>query len=121
MSITVGGIGCGYWGPNLIRNFAENEAASLRWVCDRDARRLEKISRRYPAACASTDHTQPIAAPPPHPRVMSTHLAPRAAPVFTPPPAPTHSASARPALLAGKRVLVEKPFTASAREGEELI
>jgi predicted dehydrogenase len=108
MSITVGVIGCGYWGPNLIRNFAENEAASLRWVCDRDARRLEKISRRYPAACASTDHTELIADPQLDAVVISTPVA-------------THYAFARAALLAGKHVLVEKPFTASAREGEELI
>ena len=40
MTISVGVIGCGYWGPNLIRNFAENEGAALRWVCDKDARHL---------------------------------------------------------------------------------
>lgn len=108
MSITVGVIGCGYWGPNLIRNFAENEAASLRWVCDRDARRLEKISRRYPAARASVDHTELIADPQLNAVIISTPVA-------------THYAFARAALLAGKHVLVEKPFTASAREGEELI
>src|SRR5919206_1194438 len=108
MSITVGVIGCGYWGPNLIRNFAENEGASLRWVCDRDARRLEKISRRYPAARASADYAELLADPALDAVVVSTPVA-------------THYAFARAALLAGKHVLVEKPFTASAREGEELI
>jgi predicted dehydrogenase len=108
MSITVGVIGCGYWGPNLIRNFAENEAASLRWVCDRDARRLEKVSRRYPAARASTDYRQLLADPQLDAVVISTPVA-------------THYAFARAALEAGKHVLVEKPFTASTREAEELI
>ena len=108
MSITVGVIGCGYWGPNLIRNFAENEVASLRWLCDRDARRLEKISRRYPAARASTDHTELLSDPRLEAVVVSTPVA-------------THYAFARAALLAGKHVLVEKPFTASVGEAEELI
>jgi predicted dehydrogenase len=108
MSITVGVIGCGYWGPNLIRNFAENEAATLRWVCDRDARRLEKISRRYPSARASTDHRELLADPRLDAVVISTPVA-------------THYAFARAALEAGKHVLVEKPFTASVREAEELI
>jgi predicted dehydrogenase len=108
MSITVGVIGCGYWGPNLIRNFAENEGASLRWVCDRDARRLEKVSRRYPAARASTDHTELLADPRLDAVVVSTPVA-------------THYAFARAALEAGKHVLVEKPFTASVREAENLI
>jgi predicted dehydrogenase len=108
MSITVGVIGCGYWGPNLIRNFAENEAASLRWVCDRDARRLEKISRRYPAARASVEHKELLADPRLDAVVVATPVA-------------THYAFARAALEAGKHVLVEKPFTASTREAEELI
>jgi len=108
MSITVGVIGCGYWGPNLIRNFAENEGASLRWVCDRDARRLEKIARRYPASRAAQDHRELLADPRLDAVVISTPVA-------------THYAFARAALEAGKHVLVEKPFTASVREAEELI
>src|ERR1043166_4098389 len=108
MSITVGVIGCGYWGPNLIRNFAENEAATLRWVCDRDARRLEKSSRRSPSARASTDHRELLADPRLDAVVISTPVA-------------THYAFARAALEAGKHVLVEKPFTAGVREAEELI
>src|SRR5205809_272382 len=53
-AITVGVIGCGYWGPNLLRNFADNEAAELRWICDADARRVAAMSRRYPAARTAT-------------------------------------------------------------------
>jgi predicted dehydrogenase len=108
MSITVGVIGCGYWGPNLIRNFAENEEASLRWVCDADARRLEKIARRYPSARTSTDARELLADPRLDAVVIVTPVA-------------THYAFARAALEAGKHVLVEKPFTASVREAEELI
>lgn len=108
MSITVGVIGCGYWGPNLIRNFAENEAAELRWVCDADARRLEKIARRYPSARTSTEVRELFADASLDAVVIATPVA-------------THYAFARAALEAGKHVLVEKPFTASVREAEELI
>lgn len=108
MSITVGVIGCGYWGPNLIRNFAENEGAELRWICDADARRLEKVARRYPSAHTATDFRELLA----DPRLDSVVVAT---------PVSTHYAFARAALEAGKHVLVEKPFTASVREAEELI
>jgi predicted dehydrogenase len=47
--IKVGVIGCGYWGPNLIRNFNENYQTDLRYACDLDDQRLERIKVRYPA------------------------------------------------------------------------
>ena len=108
MSITVGVIGCGYWGPNLIRNFAENEAAELRWICDADTRRLEKVARRYPSARTAPDFRELLADTRLDAVVIATPVA-------------THYAFARAALEAGKHVLVEKPFTASVREAEELI
>ena len=108
MSISVGVIGCGYWGPNLVRNFAENESAELRWVCDSDPRRLEKVARRYPAARAASDFRELLA----DPRLDAVAVAT---------PVATHYPFARAALEAGKHVLVEKPFTASVREAEELM
>ena len=57
----VGVIGCGYWGPNLLRNFAENEAAELRWICDADPLRLAAMGRRYPAARTTSDHRELLA------------------------------------------------------------
>ena len=108
MTISVGVVGCGYWGPNLIRNFAENEGAALRWVCDKDARHLSKAARRYPVARASSDYAELLADPRLDAVVIATPVA-------------THYDFARRALDSGKHVLVEKPFTASAREAEELI
>src|ERR1044072_5428911 len=107
MTITVGCVGCGSWGPNLIRNFAENEGAALRWVCDKDARHLSKVARRYTAARPSHDYRELLSDPRLDAVVIAT-------------PAATHYAFARRALEAGKHVLVEKPFTASAAEAEEL-
>jgi len=44
----VGIIGCGYWGPNLVRTFVEIGGASLRGVADRDRSRLDRVATRYP-------------------------------------------------------------------------
>ncbi|HEV2904980.1 MAG TPA: Gfo/Idh/MocA family oxidoreductase [Pyrinomonadaceae bacterium] len=105
---TIGVIGCGYWGPNLMRNFAENEAAQLRWLCDTDEERLTAMGRRYPAARTTTDYQKLLAD-----RELD------AIAVVT--PVATHYPITKAALLAGKHVLVEKPLTATAREAEELI
>src|SRR5215467_12908363 len=105
---TIGVIGCGYWGPNLLRNFAENEAAQLRWICDTDAERLQAMARRYPAAQTTTDYQ----------KLLADHALDAVAVVT---PVATHFQIAKEALLAGKHVLVEKPLTATAREAEELI
>jgi predicted dehydrogenase len=105
---TIGVIGCGYWGPNLLRNFAENEAARLSWMCDLDTKRLETLGRRYPSARTTTDCTQLFNDPQLAAIVIAT-------------PVNTHFHFARQALEAGKHVLIEKPFTASVAEAEELI
>src|SRR5437870_559393 len=105
---TIGVIGCGYWGPNLLRNFAENEAAQLRLICDLDDARLAAMGRRYPAARTTNDYQNLLA---------DSGL--DAVAIVT--PVATHFQIAKEALLAGKHVLVEKPLTATAREAEELI
>jgi predicted dehydrogenase len=104
---TVGVIGCGYWGPNLLRNFAENESAELRWICDADPTRLTAMGRRYPAAQTTTDYQKLLADPKLDAIAVVTPVA-------------THYSIARQALLAGKHLLVEKPLTATVREAEEL-
>src|SRR5712691_9283986 len=104
----IGVIGCGYWSPNLRRNFAENEGAQLRWICDIDEDRLTSMSRRYPMAQTTADY-----------RVLVSDPALDAVAVVT--PVATHFTIAKELLRAGKHVLLEKPFTATAREAEELI
>src|SRR6266436_5092222 len=104
---TVGVIGCGYWGPNLLRNFAENETAELRWICDADQSRLAAMGRRYPSAQTTTDYQKLLA---------DSKL--DAIAVVT--PVATHFQIARAALVAGKHLLVEKPLTATGREAAAL-
>ena len=103
----VGVIGCGYWGPNLIRNFAETETARLAWVCDVDGNRLETVSRRFPVANTTSDYRQVIADRSLDAIVIATPVA-------------THYEFTKQALEAGKHVLVEKPFTTCSRQAEEL-
>lgn len=105
---TIGVIGCGYWGPNLLRNFSENERAELRWMCDLDERRLEVLGRRYPSAETARDCEKLFADSRLDAVVIAT-------------PVGTHYRFARAALEAGKHVLVEKPLTSNSREAEELI
>src|SRR5437660_5060660 len=105
---TIGVVGCGYWGPNLLRNFAENEAAELRWICDMDEPRLTAMARRYPSVQSTRDY-----------RLLVSDPALDAVAVVT--PVATHFTIAKELLRAGKHVLLEKPFTATAREAEELI
>jgi predicted dehydrogenase len=100
---TIGIIGCGYWGPNLLRNFAESEAAEVRWISDLDAARLAAIGRRYPGPRATLDYHELLADPKLDAVVLATPVA-------------THFPVAREALLAGKHVLIEKPLTTSVRE-----
>jgi predicted dehydrogenase len=104
---TVGVIGCGYWGPNLLRNFAENEAAELRWICDADESRLAAMARRYPAAQTTTDYQKLLTDPKLDALAVVTPVA-------------THFQIAKAALGAGKHLLVEKPLTATEQEAEEL-
>jgi predicted dehydrogenase len=106
--ITIGVIGCGYWGPNLIRNFAENERAQLRWICDTDEKRLNAIGRRYPATHTAADYARLLADPELAAVVIATPVA-------------THYRFAKDALDAGKHVLIEKPFTTNSREARELV
>ena len=41
--IKIGVVGCGYWGPNLIRNFHNKQTSEVAWVVDRDEARLEQL------------------------------------------------------------------------------
>ena len=106
--ITVGVIGCGYWGPNIIRNFVEHEAARVAWLCDTDERRLRELGRRYPSARTARDYRQLLRDPELGAVAIATPVA-------------THYPFAKEALEAGKHVLVEKPFTTRTREAEELV
>jgi predicted dehydrogenase len=106
--IHVGVAGCGYWGPNLVRNLSENRLCSRVSVCDLDAGKLERLRVRYPSIELYTRYEDMLAAPDLQAVMIAT-------------PPSTHFALARRALLKGKHVFVEKPFASSCEQGTELI
>lgn len=103
----VGVVGLGYWGPNLMRVVSEMESAHLAHVCDRDPGRLERASRRYPAAHATADLDAVLADDSLDAVVLAT-------------PVSTHAALAEACLRAGKHTFVEKPLAASVAEATAL-
>ena len=105
--IRVAIIGCGYWGPNLIRNFYELTDAEVVAVCDSQEERLKPIARKLPSVKLTTRYLDLLSDPKIDAVVVAT-------------PISTHYEIARLALLAGKHVLVEKPLAATTREGVAL-
>ena len=108
MAIKIGVIGCGYWGPNIIRNFSEIDSTDMAYICDLDRSRLQAISKSYPAA-KITDNYQDMLADKEIDAVVITT------------PVDAHYTLAKESLLAGKHVLIEKPMVGSVGEAEELV
>ena len=105
--VRVGVVGCGYWGPNIIRNFSALDDCQVRVVCDRDPTRLEAIRRRDPAVRCITEFADLIADPQLDAVAICT-------------PVQTHYELAQAALDAGKHVMVEKPLTDSVESSAAL-
>ncbi|HEY6402985.1 MAG TPA: Gfo/Idh/MocA family oxidoreductase [Blastocatellia bacterium] len=101
-------VGYGYWGPNLARNFAETEGASLAMVCDADPRRRALAQKRFPALVCAADFDEALRNPDVNAVAIAT-------------PVHTHYELAKRAIKAGKHVLVEKPMTSRVDEAEELV
>lgn len=106
--LSVGVVGCGYWGPNLVRNFYENEQVELRYVCDLAHEKLAKLARRYPTVITTADFQELLDDPTLDAIAIAT-------------PVHTHFKLADLALQAGKHVLVEKPMCMTSVECEQLI
>jgi predicted dehydrogenase len=105
--ITVGMVGLGGWGKNLLRNFGTLPGADLRWCCDADEATRAAYAPAYPAARFTGSYDEVLADPDVRAVVLAT-------------PVPTHFELARRAILAGKHVMVEKPMTWTAAEAYEL-
>ena len=106
--INLGIIGYGYWGPNLVRNFAETTGASVRAVADLDPRKLELVQRRYPSVKVSGDFMELLRDPAIHAVAIAT-------------PVSSHFELAMAALKAGKHVWLEKPMTETSLQARKLI
>ncbi|MCA1644230.1 MAG: Gfo/Idh/MocA family oxidoreductase [Chloroflexi bacterium] len=105
--VRVAGIGCGYWGPNVIRNLDAVAGFELCGVCDIDPERVRPVAARYPSARATTDVAVFLGDPSIDALYLST-------------PVSTHYPLVKRALQSGKHVLVEKPIATTVAEAEDL-
>lgn len=106
--VKVGAIGYGYWGPNLIRNFAELPGSELYAVADLDQARLDHVKERYPQIQVATRNYEDL-----------FEIGLDAVVVATPPH--THFRIVSNCLRHGLHVLVEKPLTIKSEDACELI
>lgn len=106
--IKIGLIGCGAWGKNLLRNFANLPGCALLTCCDESTKQIERLCPSYPGIKFTQDHKEIIENPNLDAVVIST------------PPA-AHFELSRAAILADKDVFVEKPLVLDVKEGEELV
>jgi len=107
-SIGIGVIGYGYWGPNLLRNFADQSAAKVVAVSDLSVERLAEVHKGHPQVKLTTDYRDVISDPDVDAVVVAT-------------PVSSHFDIARRALEAKKHVLVTKPMTADSQQAAQLI
>jgi len=108
VNVRIGVIGYGYWGPNIVRNLVGLEGCEVVAVCDRNPKALAKVQRTYPAIRVTTEAAEVITDPGIDAVAIIT-------PVWT------HYELAKAALEQGKHVFVEKPFTSTSAQAEELI
>jgi predicted dehydrogenase len=106
--VRVGVIGYGYWGPNVVRNLNSLESCELATICDRSPMALKRASRVCPGVELTMDAAEILSSP-------SIDAVAVVTPVWT------HYELAKAALENGKHVFVEKPFTSTAAQAEELI
>src|SRR5262245_47135087 len=107
-NINIGVIGYGYWGPNLVRNFAELDGATMAAVADLDQKKLDVVKRRFPGARVTTRYQELLEDPSIHAIAIAT-------------PVSTHFKLAMEALQAGKHVWLEKPMTETLEQGSQLV
>lgn len=107
-TIRIGVIGYGYWGPNLVRNFAEVAGSEVVAVSDLNTLRLAQVRGRYPSIKTTTDY-----------RDLLSDTSIDAVVIAT--PVRTHFDLALQALRAGKHVMVEKPMAESTAQALQLI
>ena len=104
----IGIVGCGYWGPNLIRNFNSISDCNVKWLCDVDVGRLAHMKTLYHHVDTTAKFEEVV-------KDDSIDAVAIATPVRF------HFDMAKAALLAGKNTFVEKPMACSTQECEELI
>jgi len=106
--VGIGVVGFGYWGPNLVRNFANSESSRVLGVSDLDPAKLALSKRLYPTVPTTEDFRDLLRDPAIDAMAIAT-------------PVHTHYDLAMSALKAGKHVLVEKPLAPTSDQVRRLI
>ncbi|MGD0884049.1 MAG: Gfo/Idh/MocA family oxidoreductase [Thermodesulfovibrionales bacterium] len=106
--INIGVIGYGYWGPNIVRNFNSIEGTKVFSICDSNQEAMKRACKTYPHVELTHDCNDIITSPEIDAVAVIT-------------PVSTHYELAKRSLQHGKHVFVEKPFTATVTQGEELV
>ena len=106
--IRIGVIGYGYWGPNIVRNFQAHEGSEVVLVCDKSTKCQQRLHKSHPSIAFTVDANEVLKSP-------NIDVVAVVTPVWT------HYELAKAALENGKHVFVEKPFTCSVEQAEELI
>jgi predicted dehydrogenase len=99
--------GCGYWGPNLLRNFSSLPNCSVKYVVDQSAERREFVRRNFPRTSGVESCDEVLNDPEVQGVIIAT-------------PAETHFTLAKKVLAAGKHVFVEKPLATKVSEVDQL-
>ncbi len=107
-TIKVGVVGCGYWGPNLIRNLRSSTDCQLKTICDSSEPRLNHMRRLHPEVATTSSFEHLLEDPEVDAVVIAT-------------PVRFHYEMAKAALTVGKHVFVEKPMARTETEAEELV
>ena len=106
--IKVGVVGCGYWGPNLVRNLRQATDCELKVICDMNEQRLAHVHRLYPEVAATNRFAD-----------LLSDEGLDAVAIAT--PVRFHHEMAKACLNAGKHVFIEKPMARTEAEGSELV
>jgi predicted dehydrogenase len=107
-TIKVGVVGCGYWGPNLIRNLRQTPGCELKMICDTSHSRLSHMQRLHPGVLTTNRFEDLLNGADLDAVVIAT-------------PVRLHYEMTRACLSAGKHVFIEKPMARTEAEAEELV
>ena len=107
-SINVAVVGCGYWGPNLVRNLCSTSGCTMKLICDTETARLDHLRAVYPQIDTTNDFGDVVSREDIDATVIAT-------------PVRFHYDMAKRSLEAEKHVFVEKPLAPSVEECQDLI
>ncbi|MEK7137622.1 MAG: Gfo/Idh/MocA family oxidoreductase [Patescibacteria group bacterium] len=106
--VTIGIVGLGYWGPNVLRNFAALPDCTVQYGCDMREEALAALRRKFPTITFTQKYDDLLRDASLEAVVIAT-------------PTASHYPLAKEALEAGKHILIEKPMTGTVAEAEELV